>query len=499
MTEWTTPADLRAQLMRRWDKGELLAERVAERVAGRGAPGGLFPLKLALRGPDSRDLSAQFDAVRAWVAQLQQGAQPGVQTGAQPVERPVLPSGSGSGSGTGTGSGTGGSFRLVMRQVQHRVIGQNSLPHEAWVDALDDAIRLIGKTRDARAFDALLQATARQQPALLPWLQRQPLRALALAAQWPHILALLAWLQAHPRPGIYLRQVDLAGIHSKFIEAHRGVLAELLDRVLPAAAINPSHSGAAGFSQRYGFLDKPLRLRFRWLGAPPAGCRIGAWACGGDRGDRGDDRDGGDGGDGGHGGYGHGDGDGDGHGDGHGHGDGDGDGDGDGHDSGDGDYTVSQTMFARLFSATAPAVRQVFITENEINFLAFPSVANGLVIFGAGYGFDALAAVPWLAACALHYWGDIDTHGFAILDQLRAHQPQVQSLLMDRATLLAHRAQWTTEPQPTLRDLGRLNADEQALYGDLRWQRLEAQALRLEQERIGYGWACSAVQRAVAR
>ena len=74
MTEWTTPADLRAQLMRRWDKGELLAERVAERVAGRGAPGGLFPLKLALRGPDSRDLSAQFDAVRAWVAQLQQGA-----------------------------------------------------------------------------------------------------------------------------------------------------------------------------------------------------------------------------------------------------------------------------------------------------------------------------------------------------------------------------------------------------------------------------------------
>ena len=478
MTDWTTLADLRTQLLRRWDKGELLAERVAELLSERGAPGGLFPLKLALRGPDSRDLSAQFDAVRAWVAQLQQGAQPGVQTGvqtgAQPVERPTLPSASFSGSA----SGTGGGFRLVMRQVQHRVIGQNSLPHEAWVDALDDAIRLIGKTRDARAFDALLDATARQQPALLPWLQRQPLRALALAAQWPHILALLAWLLAHPRPGIYLRQVDLAGIHSKFIEAHRSVLAELLDRVLPAEAINPSHSGAAGFSQRYGFLDKPLRLRFRWLGAPPAGCRMGAWACGGDRGDRsdqGDDRDGGDGGDGGH------------------------DGDGDGHDSGDGDYTVSQTMFARLFSATAPAVRQVFITENEINFLAFPPVANGLVIFGAGYGFDALAAVPWLAACALHYWGDIDTHGFAILDQLRAHQPQVQSLLMDRATLLAHRAQWTTEPQPTLRDLGRLNADEQALYGDLRWQRLEAQALRLEQERIGYGWACSAVQRAVAR
>jgi hypothetical protein len=59
---WTTPAELRAQLMRRWDKGELLAEIVA--------PGGLFPLRLSLRGPTSSDLSERFDDVRAWAAGL---------------------------------------------------------------------------------------------------------------------------------------------------------------------------------------------------------------------------------------------------------------------------------------------------------------------------------------------------------------------------------------------------------------------------------------------
>jgi hypothetical protein len=129
----------------------------------------------------------------------------------------------------------------------------------------------------------------------------------------------------------------------------------------------------------------------------------------------------------------------------------------------------------------------VFITENEINFLAFPPAAGSLVVFGAGYGFDALTQAAWLRQCDLRYWGDIDTHGFAILDQLRAHFPQARSFLMDHDTLLAHQAQWTSEPQPTQRDLPRLNEAERRLYDDLRWRRLRDEPLRLEQERIAFG------------
>lgn len=39
----------------------------------------------------------------------------------------------------------------------------------------------------------------------------------------------------------------------------------------------------------------------------------------------------------------------------------------------------------------------------------------------------------------VHYWGDLDTHGSAILDRLRAWLPQTRSFLMDRETLLDHR------------------------------------------------------------
>ncbi|QIK37670.1 hypothetical protein GWK36_06375 [Caldichromatium japonicum] len=45
-------------------------------------------------------------------------------------------------------------------------------------------------------------------------------------------------------------------------------------------------------------------------------------------------------------------------------------------------------------------------------------------IIDTGYGWEALAQGPWLNACQLYYWGDLDTHGFAILDGLRNHFPQ---------------------------------------------------------------------------
>ena len=60
-------------------------------------------------------------------------------------------------------------------------------------------------------------------------------------------------------------------------------------------------------------------------------------------------------------------------------------------------------------------------------------------------------------------------------------------------TLMAHAAHWGDEPQPLLRDLERLTNDERAVFDALRDNRLRVR-VRLEQERIGFGW----VQQALA-
>ena len=135
----------------------------------------------------------------------------------------------------------------------------------------------------------------------------------------------------------------------------------------------------------------------------------------------------------------------------------------------------------------------VYCTANGFGSGGPDADKTGLLIFGAGYGFEVLDRAAWLQHCRVHYWGDIDTHGFAILDQLRAHLPDARSIMMDRSTLLAFEAHWGVEQRPTRRDLERLNADERALYDDLRDNRIRPK-LRLEQEHIGFGW----VERALA-
>jgi hypothetical protein len=51
---------------------------------------------------------------------------------------------------------------------------------------------------------------------------------------------------------------------------------------------------------------------------------------------------------------------------------------------------------AELASLDLP-VKRVFVTENEVNGLAFPDVPASIVVFGLGYSVDRLAAVPWLS------------------------------------------------------------------------------------------------------
>ena len=85
------------------------------------------------------------------------------------------------------------------------------------------------------------------------------------------------------------------------------------------------------------------------------------------------------------------------------------------------------------------------------------------------------------------YWGDIDTHGFAILSQLRARFAHVESVLMDHATLMAHPHAWGEEDAPIRHDLPHLAPDEQAVYDSLRDNAIRPN-LRLEQEKIGFHW-----------
>jgi hypothetical protein len=386
-TDWSTLADLRCQLERYWDNGRLLAASLRNES--------LFPLELKIRAPDPRACSERFDEVRRWIRELE----------------------------------SDGRYQIDWVELNHRVLGRNRIPARILVRTERDALSLIGKTDETARFRALCDETLGTLPELSMWLTRKPLVALENAGDWARILAVLMWFCGHMRTGLYLRQLDIAGVDTKFIEGRRALLAELLDIVLPADAFDATAVGSRNFEQRYGLAVKPSQIRFRIL----------------------DQR-----------------------------------------------FSIQGltdlAVTAREFATLELPVKHVFITENEINGLAFPNVPASLVIFGLGYGLERLAEVRWLRQRDVHYWGDIDTYGFHILDRLRLIFPSAQSFLMDRQTLLEHVPVWVQEENPYHGELRRLTDTEGALYEDLRCNRL-GDRVRLEQERIRYGWVESTLHR----
>ena len=132
--------------------------------------------------------------------------------------------------------------------------------------------------------------------------------------------------------------------------------------------------------------------------------------------------------------------------------------------------------------------RIALVIENEITYLSVDVPSDGVVIWGKGFEVDRVGRLPWLADVDVVYWGDIDTHGFAILDRLRAWLPHTRSVLMDRETLVQHRDRWVREDRPAASSLTRLTPAELELFSEL-VSDVHGVRVRLEQERIDWPWA----------
>lgn len=232
---------------------------------------------------------------------------------------------------------------------------------------------------------------------------------------------LLTWVAAHPASGLSLRQLPVPGMHTKWIERRRALVAELATALWPDPATAPRDLHAL-----LGLAKPPARLRLRLL-------------CDGLRRQLGG--------------------------------------------LGDIEAPVAQTAALPL------APRRVIVVENLETGLALPDLPGTVAFMRLGHAVGLLGQLPWLGGVPLHYWGDLDTHGFAMLDQMRRVLPQTRSLLMDCGTLLAHRDLWVEEPQPwTGGALDQLTDEEQAVFGGLMADAWGVR-VRLEQERIPWAVA----------
>jgi hypothetical protein len=238
------------------------------------------------------------------------------------------------------------------------------------------------------------------------------------------LCALLQWLVQHPRSGLYLRQLPIAGFDTKWAEVRMGLVRDLMQLL-------HGKPEERNFEALCGLRAGPARVRMRIL------CEQMRQQLGG---------------------------------------------------AGDIEAPVEDLAGLGL------QPRTVLIVENLETGLALPPLPGVVAFMKLGHSIGLLENIRWAHDAPRHvYWGDIDTHGLAILARARLLFPRVQSLLMDEATLLAHRELWVREPvQSSAGQLAGLTPQELDLFKALKDHRWSP-GVRLEQERLDWPTVLSAL------
>ena len=389
MSKWSDSKWIVDQVQRKWENSLIPRDLLKST--------GLFPLTLPLKKPNNIDISNNFAEIYTWIKALK---------GSSKKE-------------------CGYGYDLVEKEIVHRQSGRNLIPTHAVIPTIEDALRLIKKNSEAEKIQKGAHLILSQWAMLNEWIQKYPLKVLQYYDDLEQISAVMRWFFEHPNSGIFMRQMDIPGIDTKFVENRKRFLTELLDRVLPETYIDQT---ATSFEMRYGLCDKPVRIRMRFL--DPERFLYGL------------------------------------------------------------EDITTPIKQADLLN---PDISKVFITENEINGLSFPVIKESIVIFGLGYAVEALKNIKWLEEKDVYYWGDIDTHGFVMLDQVRKFLPQTKSILMSDEVLLSARDLWVVEDKPFYGNLSYLSESEHQTFRSLQ-DNVWGEKVRLEQERVPFGRVLAEVE-----
>lgn len=268
------------------------------------------------------------------------------------------------------------------------------------------------------------------------WPQLATLVGLGRLYDWLHetsdldvdrLVAVVTWVLANPRSGLYLRQLPVAGVDTKWIEGGQRRAIAMLVGLLQGDE-NASGDTERDFLRVCGFRATAARIRIMVLD-PELRDVVGGM------------RD------------------------------------------------IQSPLSDLMAIPWAPGT--TLFVENLTCAHSLPDLPSTVAIAGLGRAVSLVAELPWVHRSRLLYWGDIDTDGLEILSLARAHFPGIRSVLMDSGTLHRYRDRWVPEGVANRQaNRERLLPEEHAVYGALLandWQGWGGdRGVRLEQERLDW-------------
>lgn len=233
LKKWTDFQDIKAKLEKKWRNGEILRNIVEEK--------GLFPDRIKITAPNSNELSLEFEKAIQWIKKLKD------------KEKSKL----------------GYGYSLEEKEINFRIVGRNPIPIYAVIETTEDALRLLNKTTEAKIYQNICREFFEEWRVhpnferLKEWFLKDPFRVIEkIGANSSKIILVLKWFEQNSEHFVYIRQLDIKGVDTKFIEKHQSILGELMALLLSNTDFDLSQKK---FEDRFRLRKKPVLVRFRIL------------------------------------------------------------------------------------------------------------------------------------------------------------------------------------------------------------------------------------------
>lgn len=297
------------------------------------------------------------------------------------------------------------NFHILYKDFHFKLLSTQKLPIGVLFFTEESLIEFISKKVEFDTFVIIYNKTMKKFPQLESLMHQKPFLFLECAKILDSVFLVCTFFMKNPKPNIYLRELSISGVDTKFVEQNKRVVDIFLSILLDESNYEKERTKLSnyGFEKKYHLKYQLPLVRFKILDDAQKICNLS-------------------------------------------------------------DLSVTVDEFKTL---TIQA-KNVFIVENKKTMLSFLDVKNSIVIFGGGYGVEVLRDVSWLRERNIFYWGDIDSDGFAILSMLRGYFPDTKSIFMDKKTIEKFVEYSVIQKElPTERTLDNLTVEEMKIYNSL--------------------------------
>ncbi len=265
-------------------------------------------------------------------------------------------------------------YGLILTTVEKKMnkFGKNDYPQSLSIDSKNVFIQFIGKEGEVDLFLKNLSIINAKLPQIKEWLKlKNNVKELFNTTNdWLIIIQICQYFLENPRPNIYLRQILIENMSTKFIETNSTILISLLDFLIPN---DIKDTKATKFEKRYYLETEEPLLRIMFLDVKirllPELSNIG--------------------------------------------------------------ITLSEVNNVTI---NCKKVLIVENKTNFLMFNNLPELPETIIIWGKGFAVTELKKIKWLEQKELFYWGDLDAHGLQILNTFREYFPKAKSVMMDTPT-----------------------------------------------------------------